>query len=40
VCAALAFSADANNDRVGLLLFSDKVEFYLPPQKGKEGNTR
>ena len=33
VCAALAFSADANNDRVGLLLFSDKVDFYLPDRK-------
>ncbi|MFM8488383.1 MAG: DUF58 domain-containing protein, partial [Bacteroidota bacterium] len=40
VCAALAFSADANNDRVGLLLFSDKVDFYLPPQKGRQHTLR
>ena len=40
VCAALAFSADANNDRVGLLLFSDKVDYYLPPQKGRQHTLR
>jgi uncharacterized protein (DUF58 family) len=32
--AVLAFSAVRNNDRVGLLLFSDDVERYLPPRKG------
>lgn len=32
--ATLAFSAIKNNDRVGLLLFSDRVEQYLPPKKG------
>ena len=32
--AVLAFSAIKNNDKVGLLLFSDVVEKYLPPQKG------
>jgi uncharacterized protein (DUF58 family) len=32
--AVLAFSAVRNNDRVGLLLFSDEVECYLPPRKG------
>lgn len=32
--ALLAFSANENNDNVGLLLFSDQVEKYLPPKKG------
>jgi uncharacterized protein (DUF58 family) len=32
--AVLAFSAIRNNDKVGLLLFSDQVEIYLPPEKG------
>lgn len=35
LCAVLAFSAANNNDKVGLLLFSDRIEGYLPPQKGK-----
>lgn len=35
LCAVLAFSANANNDKVGLILFSNKVEKYIPPQKGK-----
>ncbi len=35
VSALLAFSAIKNNDRVGLLLFSDEVELYLPPRKGR-----
>lgn len=34
-CAVLAFNAIKKNDRVGLLLFSDQVELYIPPQKGK-----
>lgn len=34
-CAVLAFSAIKNNDKVGLLLFSDRVEKYMPPKKGK-----
>ena len=34
LCAVLAFSAANNNDKVGLLLFSDRIECYLPPQKG------
>lgn len=34
VAALLAFSAVANNDRVGLLTFSDAVERYIPPSKG------
>lgn len=35
LCAVLSFSAIANNDKVGLLLFSDKVEKFIPPKKGK-----
>jgi uncharacterized protein (DUF58 family) len=34
VAAVLAFAATQNNDRVGLILFSDDVEHYLPPRKG------
>lgn len=34
VAAVLAFAAIQNNDRVGLILFSDEVEHYLPPRKG------
>jgi len=36
VCAILAFSAIRNNDKVGLIIFTDKVEHYLPPKKGKK----
>lgn len=36
ICAVLAFSAIENNDKVGLLLFSDRVECFLPPKKGRE----
>lgn len=36
LAAILAFSAITNNDKVGLILFSDKVEKYLPPKKGKQ----
>jgi uncharacterized protein (DUF58 family) len=35
ICAVLAFSATTNNDKVGLLLFSDRIEKYIPPKKGK-----
>jgi len=35
LCAVLAFSAIKNNDKVGLLLFSDRVEEYIPPRRGK-----
>ncbi|MCU0856911.1 MAG: DUF58 domain-containing protein [Pontiellaceae bacterium] len=34
VAAMLAFSATRNNDRIGLILFSDQVEKYVPPRKG------
>ncbi|MFI5403902.1 MAG: DUF58 domain-containing protein, partial [Planctomycetota bacterium] len=33
--SALAFSAIRNNDKVGLLLFTDRVELYLPPRRGR-----
>lgn len=36
VSAILAFSALKNNDKVGLLLFSDKIEKYIPPKKNKQ----
>jgi uncharacterized protein (DUF58 family) len=36
ISAVLAFSAVRNNDKVGLLIFSDRVEKYLPPKKGKK----
>ena len=36
VAAQIAFSAIANNDRVGLLLFSDQVEKVIPPRKGRK----
>lgn len=36
LCAVLAFSAIANNDKVGVLLFSDRIELYIPPKKGKQ----
>jgi uncharacterized protein (DUF58 family) len=35
ICAVLAFSAITNNDKVGVIFFSDKVEKYIPPKKGK-----
>ena len=36
ICAVLAFSAVNNNDKVGAIFFSDKVESYIPPKKGRE----
>jgi uncharacterized protein (DUF58 family) len=35
VASILAFSAINNNDKVGLLLFSDDVELFIPPKKGR-----
>ena len=35
VACVLAFSAIRNNDKVGLLLFSDDVELFIPPKKGR-----
>ena len=36
ICAVLAFSAISNNDKVGLLLFSDKPELFIAPKKGRQ----
>ncbi len=35
IAATLAFSATQNNDKIGLILFSDKVELFIPPKKGR-----
>ena len=35
IAATLAFSATQNNDKIGLLLFSDQIELFIPPKKGK-----
>lgn len=35
IAATLAFSALQNNDKIGLILFSDDVELFIPPKKGK-----
>lgn len=35
IAATLAFSATQNNDKVGLILFSDGIELFIPPKKGK-----
>jgi uncharacterized protein (DUF58 family) len=35
IAAVLAYSVIANNDKVGLMLFSDRVEKYIPPKKGR-----
>jgi uncharacterized protein (DUF58 family) len=34
LCALLAFSAIKNNDKVGLIVFTDQVEMFIPPEKG------
>ncbi|MBN1518011.1 DUF58 domain-containing protein [Candidatus Sumerlaeota bacterium] len=36
ICALLAFAAIKNNDQVGLIIFTDEVELYLPPKKGRK----
>jgi uncharacterized protein (DUF58 family) len=36
IAALLAFSAITNNDRVGLILFTDRVERFVPPKKGRK----
>jgi uncharacterized protein (DUF58 family) len=36
ICAVLAFSAIKNNDKVGLILFSDRIEKVIPPKKGRK----
>ena len=35
IAATLAFSATQNNDKIGLILFSDSIELYIPPKKGR-----
>jgi len=35
IAAVLAFSAIQNNDKVGIIFFSDRIEKYIPPKKGK-----
>lgn len=35
ICALLAFSAIRNNDKVGLLIFTDEIEKFVPPRKGR-----
>lgn len=35
IAATMAFSATQNNDKIGLILFSDIVELYIPPKKGR-----
>ena len=36
IAATLAFSAIQNNDKIGMVFFSDKIEKFIPPQKGKK----
>ena len=40
IAAIIAFSALRNNDKVGLLLFTDRVEKFIPPRKGKRHSLR
>lgn len=35
LCAVIAFSATQNNDKIGVIFFSDKIEKFIPPKKGK-----
>ncbi|WP_343622795.1 DUF58 domain-containing protein [Flavobacterium lindanitolerans] len=35
IAATMAFSATQNNDKIGLILFSDEIELYIPPKKGR-----
>jgi uncharacterized protein (DUF58 family) len=35
LCAVLAFSAIQNNDKVGVIFFSDRIEKFIPPKKGR-----
>ncbi len=36
ICATLAFSTIQNNDKIGVILFSDVIEKYIPPKKGRK----
>src|SRR5665213_2812390 len=40
IASVLAFSAIRNNDKVGLILFSDQVELFIPPKKGRSHTLR
>ena len=40
ICAVLAFSAITNNDKVGLIIFSDRIEKFVPPRKGRRHGLR
>ncbi|GFR66815.1 hypothetical protein ElyMa_001980900 [Elysia marginata] len=35
IAATLAFSATQNNDKIGVILFTDKIELFIPPKKGR-----
>jgi len=35
IAATMAFSATQNNDKIGLILFSEQIELYIPPKKGR-----
>jgi uncharacterized protein (DUF58 family) len=35
LCAVIAFSASQNNDKIGVIFFSDKIEKFIPPKNGK-----
>jgi uncharacterized protein (DUF58 family) len=36
ICAVLSFSAIQNNDKVGVIFYSDQIEKYIPPKKGRQ----
>ena len=36
IAATIAFSAIQNNDKIGVIFFSDRIEKYIPPQKGRK----
>lgn len=40
LCSALAFAATRQQDRVGLMIFTDRVEYFLPPRKGRGASLR
>ncbi|MBC7861865.1 MAG: DUF58 domain-containing protein [Bacteroidia bacterium] len=35
LCAVISFSASTNNDKIGVIFFSDRIEKFIPPKKGK-----
>ncbi len=40
ICAVLSFAAITNNDKVGIILFSDTIEKFIPPRKGRKSAVR